>query len=86
MQRVHHEPADGWNDDQIHVFHRHGPKQNLVAENHRADVALAVFKLHPHRADIRTQTAFAISGGDFLFRRGFELKLEADFLRQTKKQ
>ena len=86
MQWVDHEPTNGRNDHQIHVFHRHGTEQNFIAENHRADIALAVFKLHAHRADIRTQTTLAISSRDFFFGRFFEFKLEADFLRQAQKQ
>jgi len=86
VERIDHNATSRGNNHQIHVFHRHSAKQNFVAENHGADIAFAIFKLHAHRADVRTQTTLPVGGSNFFFGRFLKLKLQPDLFRQAKKE
>jgi len=61
-------------DDEIHIFHRNGANQDLVAHHQSAREADAVLESHLDRADVGHAFPGAVGEGHLLLVDGIELQ------------
>ena len=83
MQRIHNQPAQRGSHNKIHIFHRNSAQENLVSENHSADVAFPVLESDANRPDVIAECPLSVGSGHGLLRCGLQLELNLYRLRDT---